>query len=80
MIFKRKSKFPLKINKGQSRSKIGLIFIIPAILSYILKLIPENPINVFLIYVIFTGTQWPLLVFLFYLFYKIKSEDKIKIT
>lgn len=82
MIFKKEVKISSKKSiKGKVAQKIGLIFIIPAILSYILKLIPENPINVFLIYVIFTGYAVAIIsIFYFIFFYKIKSEDKIKIT
>lgn len=82
MIFKKEVKISSKKSiKGKVAQKIGLIFIIPAILSYILKLIPENPINIFLIYIIITGYAVAIIsIFYFIFFYKIKSEDKIKIT
>ena len=79
MIFKKEVKISSKKSiKGKVAQKIGLIFIIPAILSYILKLIPENPINVFLIYVIFTGYAVAI-ISIFILSFSIKLRVKTKL-
>ncbi len=72
MIFKKEVRISSKRSiKGRVAQNIGLIFLAPAILSYVLKLIPDSPLGVILSYVSLVGYGIAIIsIFYFIFFYK----------
>ena len=81
MIFKKEVKVSSKrLIKGKTAQKIGLIFLIPVILSYISKLISSGSHSVILAYISLVGYGIAILfIFYFVFFYKQTNNDKEKI-
>lgn len=80
MILKKEVRISSKKSiKGPVAQKIGLIFLVPALLSYILKLVPPGPFSVILAYVSLAGYAIATIsIFYFIFFYKPTSKDSAK--
>lgn len=80
MVFGKEVRISSKRSiKGPIAQKIGLIFLVPALLSFLLKLIPNSPLSVILAVVILAGYGIAVIsIFYFIFFYKSDSEDKVQ--
>jgi len=77
MVFKKEVRISSKRSiKGKIAQRIGLIFLAPAILSYLLRLIPESPLSVILAYITLAGYGVAIISILYFVFlYKSTNED-----
>lgn len=77
MVFKKEVRISSKRSiKGRVAQRVGLIFLVPAILSYVSKLIPESSLSVILVYVSLVGYGVAIISILYFIFfYKDKSVD-----
>ena len=77
MIFEKKVRISSKKSiEGTIAQKIGLIFLIPALLSYAVKIIPRNPLSTIFAYASLAGYAVAIIsIFYFIFFYKITNKD-----
>jgi len=80
MIFQKEVKISSKRSiKGPIAQKIGLIFIVPALLSYIPAMFPKNFFSVIISYVVLLGYAVAIItIFYFVFFNKDAGKDDIK--
>lgn len=75
IVFKKEVRISSKRSiKGKTAQRVGLIFLAPAILSYLLELIPESSISVILGYVTLAG-YGVAIISIFYLVFFYKSTN-----
>ena len=80
MIFQKEVRISSKRSiKGPVAQKIGLIFIVPAILSFIPRMFPQNFFSVIISYVVLLGYAIAVIsIFYFVFFYKDTEKGDVK--
>ena len=77
MVFKKEIRISSKrIIKGKVAQKVGIIFIIPALLSYVIKLIPEGSLSVIFAYISLASFALAFISIIYFIFfYKDKMNE-----